>query len=671
MSRIVLLAFLATTLSSGQQLPQQDRRNVEIRHTDFVFSGPDYDRLRPWRERAERLRKQILFSAGLLPAPRKNPLNPQIYDRIEHDDYTVEKVLLETWPGFYLGANLYRPKGKQGPFPAVLSPHGHWTYGRLEHQELASVPARGVNFAKQGYVAVTYDMVGYADTRQLPHGPLGGKRVEMWGVGLLGVQLWDSIRVVDFLQSLSDVDPERIAVTGASGGGTQSFLLQAVDERIKWSAPVNMVSYIMQGGSECENAPGLRIDTHNVELAALMAPRPMLLVSATGDWTRNVPRDEYQAIKKIYELYDAGAQLEVVQFDSPHNYHQGSREAVYRFFGKRILDDGDETHFVDQRFPLEQLSDMLSLWGRELPADAVDQERFVAQRIAEAGAAIEELRPRDAASLEQARGVFRERLELALKARQPTPNELASDLLDTLPNGEQLVIGRRDAGDRIPAVILNPPRLRRPPPAARPTLIVHPEGSAWALSSAESRDGFVAALHARNGTVMAIDAFQTGHAVAARDIVGAGRRAETYFTTFNRTDTANRVQDILTAITYARTRLNSPDLNLVCFGEAGSWCGLARALADGEIHMAIDWNGFDASDDAAYVKRLFTPGLLRAGGLMSAAALWTDGSLFAWNAGEGFPSAWVEASFAAAAASQQVRRGAADFGEILEHLPGR
>ncbi len=667
-ARLAITILLSAALSSAGQLPEKDRRNVDIRHTDYVFSGPENVRKGPWLERAEFLRKQILFSAGLLPQPKKNPLNAQVFGRIEHEDYTVEKVLLETWPGFYLGANLYRPKGKQGPFPAIVSPHGHWSYGRLEHQELASVPARGVNFAKQGYVAITYDMVGYDDTRQLPHDFLGGKREQMWGVGLLGVQLWDSIRVVDFLQSLPDVDAERIAATGASGGATQVLMLQAVDQRIKWSAPVNMISYIMQGGSECENAPNLRIDTNNVEIAALMAPRPMLVVSATGDWTRNVPRDEFQTIKKIYELYDAAAQTEVVQFDSPHNYHQGSREAVYRFFGKRILADSDETHFAEKRFPVEQLGDMLALWGRKPPDNAVNQQQFIEQRVAEAKAAVDELRPTDAASLAKAQQAFRERLALSLMAKQPEPNELASDLLEALPNGEKLVIGRRETGDRIPAVILNPPPLRRPPPPARPTLIVHPEGSAWTLSSSESRGGLVADLLARNGAVMAIDAFQTGHAVAARDIAAAGRSAEKYFTTFNRTDTANRVQDILTAITYARTRLGSQPLNLVCFGEAGLWCGLARSLADGEIHMAIDWYGFDAESDAAFVDRLFTPGLRRAGDLRAASTLWTDGSLFVWNAGSAFPKDWTDAVFNAASVPYEVREGVAEYSDIAEHL---
>jgi hypothetical protein len=257
---------------------------------------PEYRTLRDWEARREHLRKQILSAAGLLPMPEKTFLHRQIFGRVERGEYSIEKVLLETLPGFYLGGNLYRPRNRSGKLPAVLTPHGHWTYGRLEHQAEFSGQALGISLARQGYIAFAYDMVGYNDTIQTPH-DFGGPPEQLWSFGPLGLQLWNSIRVVDFLQSLEDVDPERIAVTGASGGGTQTFLVAAVDDRVKYSAPVNMISAIMQGGSPCENAPNLRIGAFNVEIGSLMAPRPMFVVSATGDWTRNVPKYYHSQIR--------------------------------------------------------------------------------------------------------------------------------------------------------------------------------------------------------------------------------------------------------------------------------------------------------------------------------------------------------------------------------------
>ena len=661
------LFLLGAAGAWAAELPERDQRNVVIHHTDFEHEMPRFESRDDWRARSERLRKQILAAAGLLPLPERTPLNPQVFGRIERDGYAVEKVLLETYPGYYLGGNLYRPLGKQGPFPAILTPHGHWRYGRIENSELGSIPARAINLARQGYVVLAYDMVGYNDTKQLPHDFLGGRREEMWSVGLLGVQLWNSIRAADFLQALPDVDPARLAATGASGGGTQTFLLSAVDERIRWSAPVNMVSGIMQGGSVCENAPNLRIETNNVEIAALAAPRPMLLVSATGDWTRNVPRNEFPAIERLYDLVGYGQNVETIQFDSPHNYHQGSREAVYAFFGKHILGDADARNFVEKRYSPEDPAALLSLWNRTLPAGAVDQKAFIEQRIAEAERRIESLRPTDADSLAKAQESFREGLSFAAMVFEPEPGSLVSDVVESLPNGEKLVLGRRGGGERIPAVLLRP---AKPVAGARPTLIVHPEGGAWALSSSVSRAGLVAELLTAGGPVMAIDAFQTGHAVAQRDIAGAGRSAERYFTTFERTDAANRVLDIVLAVAYARDRMETSEIQLVCMGEAGPWCAVARALVSGPVRLALDWQGLEAADDEALAARLFMPHLRKAGDLRGAVTLWTDGATFVHNASEGFPADWARAAFAAAGRPEALTVSAdpADERQLLDWL---
>jgi dienelactone hydrolase len=659
------LATLPARLAAGE-LPAQDRRNTEIRHTDAHYTLPQYASREDWKERAEFLRKQVLFAAGLLPMPKKTPLNPQVFGKMERDGYSIEKVLLETYPGFFLGGNLYRPLGKTGPFPGIVSPHGHWSYGRLENQPLGSVPARAINLARQGYVVFTYDMVGYNDTRQAPHG-FGGAREALWGFGVLGLQLWDSIRAVDFLTSLSDVDPARLAATGASGGGTQTFLLAAVDDRIRFSAPVNMVSGIMQGGSPCENAPLLRIDTSNVEIAALTAPRPMLMVSASGDWTHNTPTEEFPEVQSIYRLLDAESQVESVQFDSPHNYHQGSREAVYRFFGKKILGIDDPKQFAEKSYSVEQLPDMLCLWGRSLPANAIDLAGLIEQRITESKQQIDAMKPRDGTRLRQAQEFFRETLSLATMATLPSPNELASDLVEPLPGGESLVIGRRSNGDRIPAVILRP---KRENAAIAPTLLVHPEGTAWALSSSESLDGLVNQLLKRGGVVMAIGVFQTGRARAPRDIAAAGGNAERYFTTFNRTDDANRIQDILTALTYLRTRAGTQQVNLLGMGMGGVWSLFARALADGEVRLLADLDQFDPTSDTEFGRRLFIPGIRRAGDFLAAGVLQPGGNTLLHNLSPAFPADWYHASFEAAGSPDLLDLRLAQLGEaeLLEMI---
>jgi dienelactone hydrolase len=649
-------ALLALALAAAAQVPEQDRRNTYLPNVDTRFEAPSYPDRPAWEARAAFLRQQILSAAGLLPLPEKRPLRAEVFGRLDREGYSIEKVLLETYPGLYLGGNLYRPRGRTGRFPAVVSPHGHWTYGRLENQPLASVPARGISLARQGFVVFAYDMVGWNDTTQLPHG-FTGPRETLWSINVLGVQLWNGLRAVDFLQSLPDVDPARIAATGASGGGTQTFLLAAVDERVRVAAPVNMISLLMQGGSQCENAPNLRVRANNVELGGLIAPRPLLMVAATGDWTRNTPQEEFPAMQAIYRLLGAESEVESVQFDAPHNYHQASREAVYRFFRERLL--GLQGPIAEESFRAEHLEHMLALHGRPLPEDAVDLEAFLEARVQEAEQGTASLRPHDAASLARAREAFRERLTFSLLVEQPARADIISEPRDKLPAGQTLLLGRRSAGDRIAAAWLEPARKN---PAAAPTLLVHPEGVAWVLSSSESSAGFVRRLLDRGVTVLGIDAFQTGHSRAPRD------RSDRFFTTYNQTDDAHRVQDILTAIEYLRGRAGSEALNLVGFEIAGVWTYFARALADDRVNLAADLAQFRAGADDDYVSRFFVPGIRKAGDFRAAAVLASSGKLLLHNAGRAFPLDWVRAGFEAAGGPGEIRETSVSEAELLNWL---
>src|SRR6516164_2259036 len=147
----VFFTFLCSVLANTQ-FPDQDSRNTDIPDMDTHFQRPVFASREAWLDEAAFLRNQILASAGLLPMPDKTPVHVQIFGKLEREGYSVEKVLLETYPGFYLGGNLYRPMGKHGPFPGVLTPHGHWAYGRLENSDRVSVPARCINLARMGFV---------------------------------------------------------------------------------------------------------------------------------------------------------------------------------------------------------------------------------------------------------------------------------------------------------------------------------------------------------------------------------------------------------------------------------------------------------------------------------------------------------------------------------------
>ena len=338
----------------------------------FVVRHPKS--LEEWRTRAAWLREHILASAGLLPMPERTPLNAVVFGERVHADYTVSKVYFESLPGFLVTGNLYKPVG-EGPFPAIVSPHGHWNYGRFENSAVASVPGRAINLARQGFVVFTYDMIGYNDSRWYPHTPnhtyhdreFGGRRENLWGLSLAGLQLWNSIRSVDFLESLAIVARDRIGATGASGGGTQTFLLSAVDDRIAAAAPVNMISLHMQGGCLCENIPGLRLDTDNVELAALFAPRPLLMISATGDWTNETMELEYPEMQRFYDLFGAKDRVHALRIDAAHNYNRDSREAVYAWMARWLRGAPANVQVKEKEFRPDPVPDLMVFADRPRP----------------------------------------------------------------------------------------------------------------------------------------------------------------------------------------------------------------------------------------------------------------------------------------------------------------
>lgn len=567
-----------------EAIPQQDRRNTDIPNTDTHFQPRIYSTRGEWEQRALRLRKQILSAAGLTPMPKKNPLRPHIFGRIQRKDYSIEKVYIETMPGYYLAGNLYRPIGRVGKQPGVLETHGHAPYGRLEHGALSSGPTLSINLARQGYVVFAYDMVGVNDTIQTPH-IFGDRREQLWSFGPLGLQLWNSIRALDFLQSLPDVNPDEIAMTGESGGGTETFLLAAVDPRVRYSAPVNMISAIMQGGCPCENAANLRVGTYNVEIAALMAPRPMLMVSATGDWTRNTLKEEFPTVKAIYELFGKGDLVEAIQIDAPHNYNRESREAVYRFFAKHVLRDPRAQQYVEEPIEREKLQDMLVFHGRPLPDNALTFEQIIEHWIAAAKEQNAETTDSEA---------LRERLAYSIGAEWPEKVEYES-------SGERIVLSRPGEGDRVPGLWV-------PSSKQAATLIVHPEGAEAARKSAAVNKAMAAGR-----SVLLIDAFQTGSAVSPRDT------STRFFLTFNRTDDANRVQDILTALAFLK-QFGANDIRLVGLSKAAVWTTFAAALAKSPIRLEADLGTFKGTD-SDFLDYFFIPGIQRAGGLRAASLL--------------------------------------------------
>lgn len=288
--------------------------------------------LEEWQARAAKIRQQILTGAKLHPLPARTPLNALIHNQRDYAGYSVQAAAFEARPGFFVYGNLYRPLGRSGPRPGILCPHGH-ARGRDGGRLRADQQHRCATLARMGAVVFSYDMIGYGDSEDL-----GWNHAHPQALTL---QTWSSIRALDFLQSLPDVDDAVLAVTGASGGGTQSFLLTAIDERVRVSVPVVMVSAHFFGGCHCESGMPIHktpeLETSNVEFAALAAPRPMLLVSVGGDWTKNTPQVEFPYIQSVYKAYDAvGSVANVHLPQEDHGYQVQKRQAVYPFLVQHL-----------------------------------------------------------------------------------------------------------------------------------------------------------------------------------------------------------------------------------------------------------------------------------------------------------------------------------------------
>jgi dienelactone hydrolase len=281
-----------------------------------------------WEARAAMIRQGIRQGMQLNRMPElSGQFHAIIHTPRAMNGYTVENIAIESFPGFWITGNLYLPEHPKTKNPAVLCPHGHAPEGHFSE----AVQIRSACLARMGAIVFAYDMIGYGESTQVEH---------KMPIALL-LQTWNSMRVLEYLLSRPDVDGERIGMTGASGGGTQTFMLAAIDQRIRVSVPVVQVSANFFGGCVCESGMPVHksalYQTNNAEIAALCAPRPMLLVSDGADWTRNTPAVEFPFIRRVYALYDAEHRVENVHLPAEkHDYGYFKRTAAYNFLAHHL-----------------------------------------------------------------------------------------------------------------------------------------------------------------------------------------------------------------------------------------------------------------------------------------------------------------------------------------------
>jgi hypothetical protein len=306
------------------------RWNVDEAWEYLDWLSERYDDKRSWEQRKSLLKPQIYEAMRLSPLPPKPSSLPIITAKRKMNGYTVENIAIEILPGLYVNGSLYKPAKIKGQIPVILSPDGHWAGHRYREDS----QIRCGMIARMGGMAFSYDLFAWGES--LLQFDSEDHRRSL----ALTLQTLAGIRILDYLISLKETDPSRVGISGGSGGGNHTALLTALDDRIKLSAPVVSLSSYHFGGCPCESGMPIHScggGTNNVEIAAMAAPRPQLIVSDGKDWTAHAPEKDIPYLKNIYGYYDKGEMIENVHLPKEgHDFGISKRKALYDFLVKHF-----------------------------------------------------------------------------------------------------------------------------------------------------------------------------------------------------------------------------------------------------------------------------------------------------------------------------------------------
>ena len=620
---ILSIFCCSTALSAPRALPEDslpaDSRLDALKDLNGYFPFQPPASPADWTIQSARIRHDLKVAVGLFPEPVRHPLNSVIHGRIDGGDFTAEKVYFETRPGYLLTGTLYRPKNITGKIPGVLCPHGHWNEARFydsgetkaaqlikqgaeKHIESARnhIQSRCVGLARLGCTVLQYDMIGYCDNDQISYElahRFSKQRPEMiseknWGLyspqaeshlqSIMMLQTWNSIRAIDFLQSLPEVDPGRIAVTGASGGGTQTFALSALDPRVTVSMPAVMVGTAMQGGCTCENASLMRIKEGNVAFAALFAPRPMGLTTA-NDWTKEMATKGFPEIRKTYQTLGAPSMVTLhdrTEFD--HNYNLPSRQAMYRWFNSHL---GINKPEPDKERPHRRLTEKdLSVFDKNHPKPAGGKE-FERRLLAS-------LADESSARIANDPDIARRGWKSILGSNLKDTGEVQWQLTGKIDKGSYLEMpglqNNTTLGQQVPVIWLYPKNWK-----SEAAIFLSPQGKSGLYDNDGTPLPEVQALLREGVSVCGIDLFLQGEFLR-KDVpllqtrrVKNPREAACYTLGYNRPLFAHRVQDILSTIRMIQDDTHgAKKISLVGLKGSGHWAAAAHFLAGKAIHRA-------------------------------------------------------------------------------------
>ncbi len=664
---LTLAAFSLLNLAQAE-----DARLGALKDLNGYFPFPAPKSVQEWEPRRDFVRRQLVVSQGLWPMPTKTPLNAVIHGKIDQGDYTVEKVYFESAPGFFVTGNLYRPKNVTGKVPAVIFPHGHWTDARFliqpdkfVREEIATGQERFeqgghsrfqsmcVQLARMGCIAWQIDALSDSDSKQFTPEVIHKfakqrpemNRTEDWGLyspqaeanlqSVMGLQTLNSIRSVDFLLTLPEVDPKRLAVTGSSGGGTQTMLLAATDPRLALSYPVVMVSTAMQGGCSCENATLLRVNSGNVEIAALFAPKPQGMNTA-NDWTKEMATKGFPDLQKLYGLYGKKDFVTLQRGEHfPHNYNAVTRMGFYEVLNRHFK-LGLQAPIIERDYqPLPK--EKLTVWDDAHPAPKSGDPEFERGLLKWLKSDAEQQLIASAKTAEGREHVLRPAIEAIIgrpyaQAGQITFPDASTQWRDSHFRTQGKLLNTT-YGEEIAIDWLQPIN-----PTGEVVIWLDDSGKGAARLADGSIRPELQELIDRGVGVLTADLFlQDDKTLKQTRVVPGRREVPSYTFGYNHALFAQRVHDVMTITSYLLTPRDSSQpavkkVSLAGFGKMGAVAAAARAATGGVIaKAAVDTAAFRFSQLLDYRDPMFLPGgskYLDVPGLLcvaSAHPLWVAG----------------------------------------------
>ncbi len=396
--------MIITIDTSGQSIPFQlypefDQSNNIRQHlvrvageiTDKSLTGikskEEWEKIRP--DRYKELIKMLSLTDMPLSGERPD-LNVKVTGVIQKKGYSIEKLFYESLPGLYVPANLYVPDNIEDPVPAILYECGHARTQKAHYQ------AHARRFAELGFVCLIVETIQWGEV----HGEHWGCYANGWfhwysrGYTPAGVEVWNGIRGLDLLTQRPEVNPEKLGVTGISGGGAQSWFIAAIDPRVKAVAPVcgnstvksHIATRTIDGHCDCMMMINTYLrDFH--DLGALIAPRPLYIAQADRDGLNSIEssRDVYFSLKDFYRLFDAENNINFIETPGGHSYHETSRKGIFSFFIRNLMDmdkemDPDKIHDIDESESVQLDAEALKVYNNGQPEDDLTrsiQEFFV------------------------------------------------------------------------------------------------------------------------------------------------------------------------------------------------------------------------------------------------------------------------------------------------------